>query len=225
LIMVVKLYGADPSSATRRAALVLIEKRVPFEFVRVHLAQGEHKKPEYVGKYHPFGQVPALEDEDGTIVYESRAIGRYIAQKYAGQGTPLLPDPADLKAVATYEVGVSVEAFQFDPFAYPAARELVYFPARGFAYNTEAGKAALEALKVKLKGYDAILGKQKYLAGDQLSIVDLFHLPHATALAEIVKADCFTSDETPNVKRWWNEISNLPSWLTLKNGIPERYTA
>ena len=28
---------------------------------------------------------------------ESRAIGRYVAQKYAGQGTPLLPDPADLK--------------------------------------------------------------------------------------------------------------------------------
>jgi len=59
--MVVKLYGSDLSSATRRAALVLIEKQVPFEFVKVNLAQGEHKKPEYVGKYHPFGQVPALE--------------------------------------------------------------------------------------------------------------------------------------------------------------------
>jgi len=29
-----------------------------------------------------------------------------------------------------------------------------------------AGKAALETLKANLKGYDAILGKQKYLAGD-----------------------------------------------------------
>ena len=59
--MVLRLYGAGPSSATRRAALVLIEKQVPFEFITVQLAQGEQKKPEYVGKYHPFGQVPALE--------------------------------------------------------------------------------------------------------------------------------------------------------------------
>lgn len=40
------------------------------------------------------------------------------------------------------------------------------FRSRGFAHDTEAGKAALEILKAKLKGYDAILGKQKYLAGD-----------------------------------------------------------
>jgi len=222
--MVLKLYGHGHSSATRRAALVLIEKQVPFEFIRVQLAQGEHKKPEYVGKYHPFGQVPALEDEDGTVVYESRAVGRYIAQKYAGQGTPLLPDPADLKAVTAFEIAASVEAFQFDPFALPAARELVYFPSRGFPHNKEVGLAAVETLKAKLKGYDAILSKQKYLAGDQLTLVDLFHLPHATALVEVLKLDCFTSEETPNVKRWWHEISNLPSWLSIKNGVPEKYT-
>ena len=40
---------------------------------------------------------------------ESRAIGRYIAQKYAGQGTPLLPDPADLK-VSTNQAGSSTIA-------------------------------------------------------------------------------------------------------------------
>jgi len=81
------------------------------------------------------------------------------------------------------------------------------FRARGFAHNTEAGKAALETLKVKLKGYDAILGRQKYLAGDvrvhwsfleatltrfslvqKLTLVDLFHLPHVTALVEVSKS-------------------------------------
>jgi len=189
--MVVKLYGNYPSSATVRAALVLIEKQVPFELVKVQLREGEHKRPEYIAKYNPFGQIPALEDEDGTIVYESRAIGRYVALKYATQGTPLLPDPADIKAVTVFETGAIVEAFQFDPAAYPAARELVYFPSLGFAHKPDVGNAALETLKVKLKGYNIILEKQKYIAGDILTLIDLFHLPHITALTEKHGVDFF----------------------------------
>lgn len=41
---------------------------------------------------------------------------------------------------------------------------------------------------------------------------------------QMLKLDCFTSDDAPNVKRWWQEISNLPSWLIVKKGIPEKYT-
>ena len=52
-----KLYGRPFSSATRRAAIVLIEKDVPFEFVLV--PNREHKAPEYMKK-QPFGQIPLL---------------------------------------------------------------------------------------------------------------------------------------------------------------------
>jgi len=130
-------------------------------------------------------------------------------------------DPIDIES----ETAVSVEAFQFDPCATPAARELVYYPYLGFPHSKEAGLAALERLKGKLRGYDAILSKQSYLAGDKLTLVDLFHVQHTTALVEVAKTDCFTSDETPNVKRWWHELSNLPCLLTLKNSFAETYTS
>ena len=43
-----------------------------------------------------------------------------------------------------------------------------------------------KALAGRLQTYDVILGKQKYLAGDELSIADLFHLcvphPHVISL-------------------------------------------
>lgn len=34
-----------------------------------------------------------------------------------------------------------------------------------------------KTLDSKLQGYDRMLSKTKYLAGDKLSLVDLFHLP------------------------------------------------
>ena len=57
--MVLKLYGLSGSTCTRRAAVVLEEKQVPYEFIPIDMAKGEHKQAEYTKK-QPFGQVPYL---------------------------------------------------------------------------------------------------------------------------------------------------------------------
>ena len=53
------------------------------------------------------------QDDDGFILYESRAITRYLATKYANQGTKLIP--TDLKDWALYEQAASTEVSNFDP--------------------------------------------------------------------------------------------------------------
>lgn len=57
--MVLKLHGFYLSTCTRRVAVVLHEKGVPFEFVPVDLTKGEHKAPDFV-KHQPFGAVPYI---------------------------------------------------------------------------------------------------------------------------------------------------------------------
>lgn len=57
--MVLKLYGNKISTCTKLAALVLKEKNVPFEFIPIDFAKGEHKSPDFLQK-QPFGQVPVL---------------------------------------------------------------------------------------------------------------------------------------------------------------------
>jgi glutathione S-transferase len=101
----------------------LYEKGVPFEEEKIDLATGAHKSPEYK-KLQPFGVVPVL-DDDGFILYgnkpnpflllndkESRAIVKYLEQKYKGKGTELVP--TDLKAYGLAEQGAYLESQCFD---------------------------------------------------------------------------------------------------------------
>ena len=100
--MGLKLHGSPFSTCTQRVLTVLAEKGVTdYEIVPVNLPAGEHKQPAHVA-LQPFGKIPVLED-DGFFVYESRAICRYIASKYADQGTPIMPKSTDLKALAIFE--------------------------------------------------------------------------------------------------------------------------
>ena len=124
--MTITLVGHPMSTCTRRVAAIFKEKGVPFEFKLIDFAKGEHKAAEYL-KSQPFGQVPYIID-DGFVLFESRAIGRYIASKYRNQGTPLIPDPADLKATALFEQAASIEQSAFDPYASGIASEKVFKP-------------------------------------------------------------------------------------------------
>lgn len=57
--MVLKLYGYPFSNCTRRVAVVLAEKEVPFQLISVDLIKGEQKTPEVLEK-QPFGQIPYI---------------------------------------------------------------------------------------------------------------------------------------------------------------------
>ena len=67
-----------------------------------------------------------IQDDDGFILYESRAVCHYIATKYSDQGTPLLP--TELKANTLFHQAASIEAFHFDRPAVTAVIERMYKP-------------------------------------------------------------------------------------------------
>ena len=204
--MVLKLYGSPSSGAVRLVAFILREKEVPFELIPIDFSKKEQKSPEYLEK-QPFGQVPCivcgvvwlyskcsaihspwlffLQDDDGFILYESRAICYYIAAKYPNQGTPLLP--TELKANALFHQAASVEIYHFSDNILKAAEEMLFKPwafplgpwdwmsngwrifsprMRGLQPDNEAFEKHIAALALKLDVYEKILSKQKYIAGD-----------------------------------------------------------
>jgi len=205
--MVLKLYGSPKSPWFRLVVTILHEKQVPFEHVAVDLSKGENKTPEYLAK-QPFGQVPCL-DDDGFIVYESRAICYYIASKYPDQGTPLLP--TGLQANALYQQAVSVEAFHFNSHALSAAREIFSKKGQGLTPDQSVVDKHVADLSSKLDVYDNILSKQKYLVGNEITLVDFFHLPIGSALGFL---GINVIQSKPNVARWFKDVSSRDSWVS-----------
>ncbi|PCH37492.1 glutathione transferase [Wolfiporia cocos MD-104 SS10] len=215
--MVLKLYGSPMSTCTRRVALTLKEKNVQYELIAIDITKNEHKSASFVAN-QPFGQVPYIVEEDGFQLFESRAIARYIALKYAGQGNVVVPDPADFKATALFEQAASIELTNFDPFASGLAAEKVFKPRKGLGPTDEQVVARLAAqLNAKLDAYEVILSKTKYLAGDNVTLADLFHIPYGSMLA-VMGFDHLESDKRPNVVRWWKDITSRPSWQAVKDG-------
>ncbi|KAJ6526012.1 thioredoxin-like protein [Mycena capillaripes] len=212
--MVLKLHGAPYSPCTRRVAIVLHEKKIPFDLILVDMQKREHKSASVLA-YQPFGQVPYI-DDDGFILYESRAICRYLEDKYPEQGTKLVPSDAQSKAL--FEQAASIEFSNFEPFASGAVMEIILKPIfLGQPSDEPAFEKLIAGLSTKLDAYEVILGKQKYLAGNEITLVDLWHLPYATMLEE-AGSDIMTT-KGPNVTRYFNDLTMRPSWVAVKDNI------
>ncbi|KAJ7628141.1 glutathione S-transferase [Mycena polygramma] len=213
--MVLKLYGAPRAvGSTLGVAVALVEKKIPFEFVAVDVVNGAHKLPEYLA-LHPFGQVPVI-DDDGFILYESRAICRYLAEKYRDQGMALIP--TEVKAKALFEQAASIEFANFHPYASVIYMEGLSKPRRGIAKNEAAYDSAVAQLSAKLDVYEVILGKQRFLGGDEFTLADLFHVSFGSLLGA-AGCDLMTS-KGPNVARWWAAVSSRPSLTRFAGGVP-----
>jgi maleylacetoacetate isomerase len=80
-----KLYNYFRSSASFRVRIALQLKGLAYEYVPVHIARGDHKKPDYQA-IAPDTLVPALELADGTRLSQSMAIIEYLDETH--------PEPA-----------------------------------------------------------------------------------------------------------------------------------
>ncbi|KAJ7743049.1 glutathione S-transferase [Mycena maculata] len=150
------------------------------------------------------------EDDDGFILYESRAICPYIAAKHPESGLI----PTDPRANALFEQAAAAELTNFDPSASKAGLEL-FRKSFGAPCDPAVVAEQLEILDKKLDAYDAILSKQRYMAGDTFTLVDLFYLPYAP-LVQLDESNIMT--KKPNVARWYKKLVARPAWLAVNGG-------
>eukprot|EP01018_Ginkgo_biloba_P017866 Gb_10894 [translate_table: standard] len=204
--MAVKVLGPPSYSWTRRVMVCLVEKNVEFETVDVNTRLKEHKKPEFLA-IQPFGKIPVIQDGDFTL-FESRAIIRYIAMKYEGQGTPLLG--SNLEERALVEQWLEVEGHNFDPPVVALVAELLY-PLQSGAENQALIESKEQQLANVLDVYEERLSKTKYLAGDFFSLADLTHLPFIHMVVNVTDKGYLIRDRK-HVNAWWEDISSRPAW-------------
>jgi len=159
----IKLYTFPPSTNSRKVRIALLEKGLEFERVNVDLSKREQKSPEHL-KIHPFGQIPALDDE-GFIVYDSTIINEYLEDEYPYPA--LMPEGSEGRARARM-----MEDFRDTHFNPPCVR-LIYETRKPEAERDTNLVAAAKADIAKcFERIDRELQGKEYLAGS-FSLADI----------------------------------------------------
>jgi glutathione S-transferase len=202
-----KVYGHPMSTCTRKVLATLAEKGHEAEFVLVDLAKGENKQPAHLAR-HPFGVVPAFED-DGFKLIESRAIIRYLDERLPG---PSLT-PKDIKDRARMEQYISIEQSYFSSGVLKIFLNLVF----GKMAGREPDMAAVEQGKSEVaRTLDIVekdLGKREFLSGSTFSLADIDWLPYVQYLFPPGTGSLVT--DRPNFNAWWKRTSTRSSWAKV----------
>ena len=152
----IKLYTFPPSTNSRKVRIALIEKGLEFERINIDLTKREQKNSDYL-KIHPFGQIPALDDE-GFIVYDSTIINEYLEDEYPYPS--LMPRDSEGRARARL-----LEDFRdshFNPFFVHIIHEMRKPEGERDAARIDAAKTeitkAFDRIEQTLKNKDYLIG-------------------------------------------------------------------
>jgi glutathione S-transferase len=191
------------SGNSRRVLLVATHLDVPLERVLVDLPKGEQRGAPHLGR-NPNGRVPVL-DDDGFLLWESRAIMQYLAEKTPGQ--TLLPTEARGRA------DVSRWLFWCAAHMAPANTILVFenfvkpLTGRGPADPAEVARGeALVAQHAPV--LDAHLAGKTWVAQDRLTLAD-FSLAASFALAGPARLPI---GDYANLRAWLGRVQELEAW-------------
>ncbi|KAK2592807.1 hypothetical protein QQS21_009511 [Conoideocrella luteorostrata] len=200
------LYGSRGSTNTDRVRLTLAEGGfTDYELVLLNLQKGEQKSAEHM-KRHPWGKIPVMISADGFTLYESRAICKYLATKYA---FPLLPANSNIEAAAQFDQAQCAEMLYF---AEPAGRigfEKFVKRFLGLPPDDAAVSDALKSVEMYFDVAERLLHHNDYMAGDDFTLIDIYYIPLIQRLFACGYGDIIFSREA--VSAWWDRCMNRPA--------------
>jgi glutathione S-transferase len=204
------VYGPTFSTYVRTVRLALEEKPASYELVDVAMLQGAHKQPDFLAR-NPFGKVPAF-SHDGFDLYESDAIVRYIDQAIPGQD--LQPLEARPRARMNQIIGI-VESFGYTCMITKLVMNRVVAPMLGGKPDEAVIKEALPSIELCVKEFERLMGNAKFLAGDKLSLADLFLIPVYDYLAQTPEGQELLKPHG-KIRAWWDLVKSRNSVITTQ---------
>ncbi|CAJ2513209.1 Uu.00g013280.m01.CDS01 [Anthostomella pinea] len=201
------LYGARGSTNTDRVRLTLAEGGITdYKLVLLSLQKGEQKSEENM-KRHPWGKIPAITIPGGFTLYESRAICKYLARKYA---LPLLPaaDSSDAEAAALFDQAECTEMLYFAEPAGRIAFEKFAKKFMGLPADEAVVSAALRSVEACFDVAERLLQENDYTAGNDFTLVDIYYIPLIQRLFASGYGDVVLSREA--VRAWWDRCTGRP---------------
>jgi glutathione S-transferase len=211
-----KLYFHPFSGNSRRVLLVATHLDVPLERIEIDLPKGEQRGAPHKSR-NPNGLVPVLED-DGFVLWESRAIMQYLAERTPGQ--TLLPTGVRERA--------DVQRWLYWCAAHMAPSNTIlvfenFVKARtGRGEPDPAAIARGEALVAQNAAIlDAHLADKTWVAQDRLTLADL-SLSASFALAGPARLPIAPY---ANLRAWLGRVQELDAWKRTAPPLPPAASA
>jgi glutathione S-transferase len=202
----VEIIGIPRSTYVRVVRLVCEEKGIDYD-----LKPAPPHSPD-VTSIHPFGKIPVMRHGDLTLC-ESKAIATYLDRGFPGP--PLIPVEPRLAALT--EQWISLVNSVMDGTLIRIYVFACIFP------KTEDGKpdrkaidAVTPAMREQLQLLDKAVAKTGYLAGDGLTLADLYLLPILYYVRQFPEGAQALAAAT-HLAGYYDRLSARPSF---KNTIP-----
>jgi len=205
--MTLKIYGTA-ASRTARPLWVAQELGLAYEHISLPYLGGATRTPEFLA-LNPNGRIPVL-DDDGIIVWESMACALYLAERFKGEGRPLL-------AAANFAEQAEILRWSFWAIT-ECEKEALAFLMHGVLMPPERRKSELAALAQRrllapLRVLEQHLQSRPYLAGGRFTVTDVCV---ASVLAWVETADKLMAP-CPSVREWLKRCLARPAFQAVKS--------
>jgi glutathione S-transferase len=193
----IRLYDYLISGNGYKVRLLLTQLAIPFERIELNIAKGETRTPEFLRKF-PNGRIPAVELDDGKLLFESNAIVAYFAE-----GTPFMP--ADRFQRALVLQWLFFEQYSHEPYI-ASVRYLVMHP------DVADPRRAIVDTMMRPRGYDALgvmeghLKSRDWFVGDSYSIADIA----LYAYTHVAEEGGFQLGDYPAIRAWLKRVKSEP---------------
>ncbi|KAJ6638891.1 Glutathione S-transferase D7 [Pseudolycoriella hygida] len=183
------LYFLPPSPPCRAVMMLSRMINVNFELKPINVLEKEQLKPEFV-EMNPQHCVPTMND-DGLILWESRAIMTYLVSEYSSDDDSLYPKDARTRALVD-------QRLQFDLGTLYARMNDYFFPTIFIGAPLDESKKA--RLDEALNWFDAMLKDRTWCATNNITVADV------TLLVTVSQIEAFDFDLKPyaRVMAWLN---------------------
>ena len=204
----ITLYDYLESGNGYKVRLILQLRGIPFRRIELDILKRETRTPGFLAK-NPNGRIPALELDDGRVLFESNAILSYFAEgtELAGRDAWERAQILQWMFFEQYSHEPNVATLRFWHFAKLLATKT---PAEIEAKRS-AGEAALAIL-------DAQLATRAFFVGERFTSADIALF----AYTHVAEEGGFALARYPNVQRWIARVEAQPRFvpITADFGVP-----
>jgi len=204
----IRLYDYLESGNAYKVRLLLHLLEIPFERVELDILKRETRTPEFLAK-NPNGRIPAVELEDGRVLFESNAILSYFAEDtpYAGADRWQRALILQWMFFEQYSHEPNIATLRFWHFA----KLLADKSPQEIAAKRTWGEAALAVMEQHL-------ARAPWFVGERFTIADIALFAYTHVAGE----GGFELARYPAVQRWIARVEAQPCFVPITHdfGVP-----